>query len=44
MHANYHRRKLRGLPRYPTHCPTGLHVKLHGRGDAFQRGISGLAP
>jgi hypothetical protein len=44
MQLDYHRRKLRGLLRYRIHHLTGMARQMHGRDDAFQRGISGLAP
>jgi hypothetical protein len=44
MRATINRCKLRGLPRCQIQNLTELHVKLQGRSNAFQRGISGLAP
>jgi hypothetical protein len=43
MGDNINRCKLRGLPRYPTHCLTELHIKLQVGLKLFQQGISRLA-
>ena len=44
MRANYHSLQVEGPAAIQIHRQTGLQVKPHGRRDAFQRGISGLAP
>jgi hypothetical protein len=44
MRANYHSLQVEGPAAIQIHRQTGLQVKPHARQDAFQRGISGLAP
>jgi hypothetical protein len=43
MHINYHSLQVEGPAAIPDPSSTGLQLQLHGRKDAFERGISGLA-
>jgi hypothetical protein len=43
MGDNYQSLQVEGLPRYPTHCLTELHIKLQVGLKLFQQGISRLA-